>query len=303
MNTGATAPQAINRRQFLRTATAITVVAGSVPESLHAAQKAGISEPTELIDTNVSLGRWPFRRLPLDETSALVAKLRKYGVTQAWAGSFDSLLHKDLAASNARLVDECRRHGRGLLLPFGSVNPGLAGWEKDFRLCVAQHEMRGLRLNPNYHGYELNVSALAKLLSLASERRLIVEIAVSMEDERMQSPLVRIPHVDLAPLAALLQQTPELAVVLLNWQRAMNGELLKKLAASGEVYFDIATVEGVGGVAKLIREVPPERVLFGSLAPLFYFESSSLKLRESALEKESDEAIRVGNARRLLARE
>ena len=45
-----------------------------------------------MIDTNVYLSRWPFRRLPLDETPALVAKLHEQGVEQAWAGSFDAVL-------------------------------------------------------------------------------------------------------------------------------------------------------------------------------------------------------------------
>ena len=44
-----------------------------------------------IIDTNVHLSRWPFRRLAGDEPAELVAKLRKHNVTQAWAGSFDGI--------------------------------------------------------------------------------------------------------------------------------------------------------------------------------------------------------------------
>ena len=79
-----------------------------------------------IVDTNVYLSRWPFRRLPGDEPRDLVAKLKEHNVTQAWAGSFDALLHEDLAAANARLAESCDTHGGGLLLPFGSVNPHLA---------------------------------------------------------------------------------------------------------------------------------------------------------------------------------
>ena len=45
-----------------------------------------------MIDVNVNLSRWPGRRLPLDETPILLAKLRKAEVQQAWVGSFDGLL-------------------------------------------------------------------------------------------------------------------------------------------------------------------------------------------------------------------
>jgi len=290
------------RRQFVKAtlSAAATLTLGSELPSTIAATPRDL-RVRDLIDTNVTLGRWAFRRLPLDDTSKLVAKLRSHGVTQAWAGSFEALLHKNIAAANARLAEECRQHGRGLLLPFGSVNPGFPGWEEDFRRCVEQHRMCGFRLHPNYHDYKLDEPVCAKFLSLASERRLIVQIAVSLEDERMQSPLARVPHVDMKPMVELLQRFPRLPVVLLNWQRAVTGDLLRKLAACGEVYFEIATVEGVGGVANLLKQVAPQRVLFGSHAPLFYFESARLKLKESVLEKEHEAAIRGGNARRLLS--
>jgi hypothetical protein len=41
-------------------------------------------------------------------------------------------------------------------------------------------------------------------------------------------------------------------------------------------------------------------IVFGSLAPVFYFESALLKLRESELGGFQREAIAAGNARRLL---
>ena len=61
-------------------------------------------------------------------------------------------------------------------------------------------------------------------------------------------------------------------------------------------------LEGVGGLESLLEQVPVNRVLFGSFAPLFYFESARLKLRESRLSAELLRAISCGNAQRLLAK-
>src|SRR5204863_6795783 len=68
--------------------------------------------PLMIVDVNVSLSRWPFRRLRGDELPELVSMLQARGVTQAWAGSFDALLHKDMAGVNERLAADCARHGK-----------------------------------------------------------------------------------------------------------------------------------------------------------------------------------------------
>ena len=296
----------LSRRDFLRaTAAAGAGVSSGLSSAppLPAAEASGYPLPpghSALIDVNVSLSLWPFRHLPLEDTPKLVARLRRHGVTLACTGSFDALLHKDMGAVNARLAEECRWHGRGLLVPFGSINLQLPEWEEDVRRCHEQFHMPGLRLYPNYHGYSLDDPRFAKLLDLAQADGLVLQLALSMEDERTQHPLVRVPHVNATPLLTLLTSRPNLRILLLNWSRAVNNELLPKLARAGQVFFDVATVEGVGGIANLLKQVPAERVLFGSHAPFFYFESALLKLKESALSDQELSAVRFANARRML---
>jgi predicted TIM-barrel fold metal-dependent hydrolase len=253
------------------------------------------------IDVNVYLGRWPFRRLKGDEPAELVAKLQAQGVRSAWAGSFDALLHRDLAAVNERLADDCRRFGKDFLLPFGSVNPLMSFWEDDLRRCHEVHHMPGIRLYPAWHGYTPGHPAFASLLKAAAERGLVVQIALKLEDERTLHPLLRLQPIDPTPLPELIAGLPRLRLVLLNHAGVVNADLLRKLAAAGQVHADIANVEGLGGVGQVLKTLPADRLLFGSYYPFFYHESAVLKLRESRLEPAQEKAIRSGNAERLLA--
>jgi len=288
----------MNRRTFLAT------TAGAAAATAISAPDPAAPKSAALIDTNVTLGRWPFRRLPLDETPALVAKLRAHGVTQAWAGSFDALLHKDISAVNARLAEECRAHGDGVLLPFGAIHPMLPDWEADLRRCVETHGMRGIRLHPNYHGYTLADPVAERVLALATEHRLVVQVAAIMEEERTLHPLVNVPPTDWAPLAGLATRVPGARVQLLNAFRNLRGKpatVLGPLAAAG-IPLDIAMLEGVAGIERLLGEVPGVRLAFGSHAPFFYFESAKLKLQESALSDAEFSEISGGHASALISR-
>jgi len=287
------------RREFLRR-TALITAAGAAALCSQAVPAADAPATVRVVDTNVHLGRWPFRRLPLDETAKLVAKLRALGVQQAWAGTFDGLLQEDIAAVNARLAEDCRASG-GMLVPFGEINPALPGWEDELHRCHEAHRMPGLRLHPNYHGYTLNDPRFARLLALAAERGMLLQIVVMMEDERTQHPLARVPHVDVNLLPELLGNAPRARVQLLNAFRSVRGQILLKLAATGRVFFELASLEGAGGVAALLKQVPLDRVLFGSHAPFFYPESAHLKLLESVLSAEQRTAIASGSAGKLLA--
>lgn len=258
-----------------------------------------------MIDVNVYLDQWPFRRLPDDEPRRLVAKLIDNGVKEAWAGSFDGLLQRDVGGVNRRVAELAQRlsaesSGRLRIRPVATINPTLPGWQSDLRRCHDEQEMQIIRLHPNYHNYTLDDPRFDELLEGAARMGLLIQIAVAMEDVRTQSPLLQVPNVDVTPLMERLRQRPTARVILLNALRSVRLTTAGELAAAGRVWFDIGMLEGVNGVSNLLETVPVGRVLFGSYAPFFYHESAVLKLQESPLGQRIRAAIGRENARQLL---
>jgi predicted TIM-barrel fold metal-dependent hydrolase len=252
------------------------------------------------VDTNVTVGAWPFRHLPAADAPTFVKALAKHGVTEAWVASFDGLLHKDVAGVNARLAETCRKYSDVRLVPFGSVNPRWPDWEEDLRRCHEELRMPGVRLHPNYHSYKLDDPLFTKLLTLATQRNLVIQLVVQMEDVRTQHPFMVVPPVDLKPLAGIVARTAGLRLQVLNAPIDVPGEWIVPLARSGQVYFDFAMHEGVRGLGRLRDQVGPDRVLFGSHFPLFHWQAAALKIRETGLSDADARAIMSTNARALV---
>jgi predicted TIM-barrel fold metal-dependent hydrolase len=160
--------------------------------------------------------------------------------------------------------------------------------------------MPGVRLHPNYHNYKLDHPNFASFLKAAAERKLIVQLTILMEDARMMHPLMRVPPVDIAPLEKLVSQTPGLRLVLLNaLTSASRTDKLYRLTNAGEVYVEIAVLETLAALESLVKNIPVERILFGSHAPSFYVEAAHLKLQEANLPVTHLAAIAQENAHRL----
>ena len=100
----------MDRRSFLKnslvSATAISLTSHQSLATETSARNAPVAPG--IIDTNVNLFEWPFRTLKYRHTKSLVAKLKKHRIIEAWAGSFEALLSKDINGVNARLAAECR---------------------------------------------------------------------------------------------------------------------------------------------------------------------------------------------------
>ena len=285
----------MHRRKVLT----LVVSAGVASALLPTTARSAIDERPRFrnIDTNVSLFRWPFRRLPLDDPDALVKKLRVLGIAQAWAGSFEAILHRDIAGVNQRLADACRN--RAELIAVGSINPELPDWEADFRRCTEEHNMPGIRLHPSYHGYTLDDPKFRRLVELATTAGRFIQIAAAMEDTRTQHALVQVPDVDLAPLIKLMHVMPGARVQILNHN--LRSPLLQQLGETPGIFFDTARVDGTDGVPQLVHSVAPGRVLFGSHAPFLIPEAALIRVHESGvLDEASLRGVLSENAEHLI---
>jgi predicted TIM-barrel fold metal-dependent hydrolase len=269
----------MNRRDILNLAVTAGAATAMFPSTARTADDEKESPPFRIVDTNVSLFQWPFRRLPLDDADTLAKKLHLLGIDQAWAGSFEGILQRDIASVNQRLADACRK--RPALIPIGSVNPELPGWEDDLRRCVDDHNMPGIRLHPNYHGYTLDDPRFARVLKLATAAGRFVQLAVAIEDTRTQHLQLQVADVDLAPLAEVVRGVPQARVQILNYRPRPTA--LGQLATTPGVFFDTARVESTDGVPKLMENVPPGRVLFGTHAPFLIPEAALIRVHESGL--------------------
>ena len=250
---------------------------------------AGNESVLKIVDSNVSLFQWPFRRLPLDSTEKLVGRMRGIGIESAMAGSFEGIFQRDLSAVNARLAEECRLHPE--LIPIGSINPVAKNWKRDFFDCVEKHEMPGIRLHPGYHGYGLDDPGFAELLGMAAEAEIFVQIAVALEDTRTQNDIARVPDVDLS----VMPDPGNCRVQLLNWKP--RGEVPPK------VFLDSARIDGTDGIAKLLETISADRILFGTHAPFLIPEAALIRaVHENQLAEASMRKILEGNAERLLRR-
>jgi len=270
----------MNRREMLN----LGIAAGGAGVASALVAPDGLAEeyspePFQIIDTNVSLFQWPFRRLPLDDADALVTKLRSLGIDQAWAGSFEGLLHRDITAVNRRLAAACRQ--RPGLIPIGSINLELPDWEGDLRRCFGEHQMPGIRLHPNYHGYTLDDPRFARLITLATEVGRFVQIATTMEDPRTQHRLVRVADVNLSPLPRVISQVPEARIELLNYRPSAAS--LKTLANLPGLYFDTSRIEATDGVPQWMGQLPEGRALFGTHAPLLIPEAALIRVNEAGM--------------------
>ena len=287
----------MNRRDVLQIAAATGAASLLVSKSASAVEEE--SQPLEIVDTNISLFHWPFRRLPLDQTAKLIKKLRTLGVTRAWAGSFEAILHRDLAGVNGRLARECQPHRE--LVPIGTVNPLLPGWENDLRQCFGKHGMPAVRVYPNYHGYTLQEPRFVQLLEKVTAAGRFLQLASMMEDTRTQHVQHQVADVDLDPLPALLGRLGRARVQILNWRP--RAALLEELAKTPGIFFDTARAEGTDGVPRLVEKVGKDRVMFGSHAPFLIPEAALIRVHESSrLSESSLRTVLAANARRLVGK-
>ena len=244
-----------------------------------------------VIDANAYLGEWPFRDLRHKTAAQLLELMDSARIERALVSSLTAVFRQDVAECNEALlsaVSGCRER----LAPLVTINPGYPEWQTDL---AEAGEVCGIRLYPNYHGYE--AADAAPVLEAAASLGLPVFVAVRLQDERQHHPACRVAQV--AP-EAILSMAGMVPAARITATMARLGEAERMLACE-TICVDISGIQGPAGcIERLVEKFGAKRLLFGSGIPLQYPLPNVMKLDMARISGLERELIRAGNAAHLV---
>lgn len=258
-----------------------------------------------LIDINAYTGHWPFTRLHDNHCEGLLGRMKEYGVDLSVITNLNGVFYKNTQSANEELYNEIRskRAYHNRFLPFAIINPIYAGWKDDFKTCVKDFGMKGIRVFPNYHDYTITDPALLDLVKMARDHDVAVALTMRIVDSRTRSWMDLSTEWGLKDYVPLLRAVPDARYMLLNLSTGMavpeEDEVTLK---SANVLFDTSG-RHITHFAKVFNRFGKEKFAFGSHFPVFDYYTGLLRI-ESLRKEEAGEAelelFRHGNAERFL---
>jgi len=257
------------------------------------------------LDINAYIGHWPFKKLQFNTCEALLERMDKFGVDASVVANLNGIFYKNTQSANEELYEEIktRRQFSERLIPFAIINPIYAGWKYDLEVCADKMAMKGIRLYPNYHDYDLTDPACIELVKIASDRGLPVGLTLRMVDSRQRSWMDINKEWELKDVMPIIKEVPDAKYIILNVANSMElNEEEEKLLKNANVVFDTSGRE-MNELSELLKRFGKDKFVFGTHAPILDYLTGLLRI-ESLCEDEADEAtkelLRSGNAMRFM---
>ena len=268
-----------------------------------------------LIDMNANIGHWPFHQVRYNTCKSLLGRMNRFGVDISVISNMNGIFYKNTQSANEELMDDIRsdRSFSRRFIPFAVINPIYAGWQDDMDICIKKMGMKGVRVYPNYHDYELTDPSLIELVKLARDYNVPVAFTIRMVDSRSRS-WMDIPHITgtgspgqewtMNDIVPVVRAVPDAKYLVLNVGNRIivsdseDMELIKR----ADVLFDTSGRE-VNKLNELLNIYGKDKFAFGTHSPILDYISGLLRveaLREEEADKETKELLRSGNAKRFL---
>lgn len=242
------------------------------------------------VDTCLFVGTCPFRHIP--STPADLAKLKNdAGLSRAAATGFASIFYHDPSEGLRRDL-AAYQDLRDWLSFYAVVNPNFPSPERQLTVATENPRIAGIRLFPSLHHYELYSSKTVRTLQKAAEVGLTVTLTARLFDGRIAPRCIRQTEPERQALLELLQAVPEATVVLSMFFFAELTAMDADWNDLPNVFIDVGCSKPtVSAFDTLPSWFPPERLLFGTGAPFYYWKGSRLALEGSRLAPAQKQAI------------
>lgn len=255
-----------------------------------------------IIDVNVLLGNWPFRRLPHTDAAEIRKILKESGITKAVVGSVDAVLFRNVQDGNEILYKAICKY-RDFFIPAATVNPSYAGWQKDYKRAIKE-KVAAIRLHPEYQGWNLLDSSSFELFQACSRDSLPVILTAEIEDVRQRHPLDKPVDWTAWQIRQILEKIEGLRILIVNAraERIREVSLTLDEKRRKRVFFDTSGLWGplADEISLCIGQVGISQFVFGTHAALKTPEASLIKLRLSEIPEKEKRKIFEENVRALM---
>jgi uncharacterized protein len=267
-----------------------------------------------LVDINAYIGNWPYRGLRGANLSDMLKRMNKFGVDKAVVANLNGLFYVDAQSANEELHAAIAEKDtyKDRFIPFATINPALPWWKKSLDICHKNLGMKGIRLYPKYHHYNLTDASCIEVVKAARDRNMPVSIPLRMTDLRERSWLDVDQALSYNDIAELVSKVPDAQYMVLDAritdaQPRTTDESIKILQAA-DILFDTSRGSGVPikgpnseSMQYLLDTFGPKKLAFGTETPFVDYCSPFLRI---AVFKEADQTTKdlmwSGNARRML---
>lgn len=228
-----------------------------------------------LIDVNTYIGHWAFRQLRHNTAEGLVRQMDDHGIDRAVVASIHGILYKNVHPANEELAEQVRPY-RDRLIPFATLNPTYPGWREDLRRCAQDLGLCGLRLYPQYHGYQLTDAAGLELIDTAAALGWPVQVPMRLVDRRQRHAWDLAQDLRPADLETAFSLRPQTRWMVLDGL-GLDGS---RLPAGAPFLIDISRLTAVlqRNIQALIESAGAEHLAFGTGMPFKTPAPAQLKL-------------------------
>lgn len=262
-----------------------------------------------LIDINTYIGHWPFRQLKDNTCRAILDRMKETGIDMSVVSNLNGIFYKDTLSANEELFEAIKATGNNSerLVPLAVINPIYSGWKNDFNVATDKFGMKGIRLHPQYHGYELTNDNCITLVKMARDKGLPIVLSLRMVDSRPSSWLDISKEWVLKDVMPIIKAVPDAKFAILNV--ANNSQLNIYNKEEMELFRKTNLVMDTSGrmildLGGMLKTYGTDKFAFGTHAPILDHITGLLRiesLRPDEASKQDKILLNSGNAKRIFS--
>lgn len=248
------------------------------------------------IDVNCMLGQWPFRKIHKCTFADLINIHKENNIAYGFVSSINSIFYNDPFEGDMELHNIIKDTDYNHIL---TVNPTLPGFREDIEKAIRNFNIKGVRVYPGYHEYKLNNRSLLELCDILKHLGLPLLLTMRLEDERLDY-LFRPSILPMEEVGAFLSDNEGLGVLLLTFRQEELIKIKDVILANAGIYYDTSGLKNyLFAVEKSLADFGYEKMVYGSLHPLFCLKSTYFSVEKAELEEPVKERILCKNAEKL----